>query len=182
MIRPQTGLLLAGLAFAGPVAAQEAKPAPKPPTAAEALAKAQKHHRRVLLTFLAADDERSNALAKVMKGRDLAHLLQYEFEVGQVRPLDQANAGAGTAAKYGIAPQAAAMPALVVLDADGVQLAAFGPKDLFDADGVVQTAALTESLKKLTCAPLDGEQVLAAALATAKKADKRVLLTFDAPW
>ena len=184
MIRPdpRTSLLLAGLAIAGALTAQDKKPPAKPATAEQALAKAQKHHRRALLTFLAETDARSEALAKAMKGKELAHLLLYEFEQGQVLPFDKAEPNVDFAAKCDIALDRAAMPAMVVLDADGKRLATFGPKELFGDGGAVQTGTLTTALQKLVCEPLDGEQVLQAALATAKKADKRLLLTFDAPW
>jgi hypothetical protein len=185
MNRPDSraALLLAALALAGALTAQDQKPATKPPaTGEQALAKAQKHHRRALLTFLAGADARSEALAKAMKDEKLAHLLLYEFERGQVLPLDKAEPNDAFAAKYDIAPDRAAMPALVVLDGSGKKLAAFGPKDLFDADDRVRTAALAAALQKLVVEPLDGEQVLAQALATAKQTDKRLLLTFDAPW
>ena len=72
--------------------------------------------------------------------------------------------------------------ALAVADAEGNKLAVFGPKDLFGEGGAVDTTTLAESLKKLVCEPLDGEKVLADALAAARKVDKRLLLTFDAPW
>jgi hypothetical protein len=174
--------LLAGLAIAGVLAAQD-KPAPKPPmTAEQALAKAQKQNKRALLTLLAADDARSEALAKALKSKDLGHLLLYEYVQGEVRPLAEANLRNGYAAKFGVKPEAASMPALVVADAEGNKLAAFGPKDLFGEGNAVDTATLAESLKKLACEPLDGEKVLADALAAAKKVDKRLLLTFDAPW
>jgi hypothetical protein len=173
--------LFAGLALAGVLAAQK-KPQPPPPTAEQAIAKAQKHHRRALLTFLAETNARSEALQTALLGKDLAHLLQYEFETGQVMPLEKKSTDADLAAKYGIQLDAAAMPALVVVAADGKQLATFAPKDLFDDGDEVLVAPLTKSLKELACAPLDGDKVLAAALAEAKQADKRLLLTFDAPW
>ena len=185
MIRPQTGLLLAGLAFAGAVVAQETKPESKPPArpraVEQALAKAQKHHRCVLLTVLGGDGDSSKALAKAVKSQTLSHLLLYEFEQAQLHPLDDADGSRDFVARQGLPLDASALPALAVLDADGKQLLKLEAKDLFTGDGV-QTQRIADALQKVVVAPLDADAVLASALADAKKADKRLLLTFDAPW
>src|SRR5262245_1499408 len=136
MIRsdPRTGLLLAGLAIAGALTAQDKqdrKPPSRPQLVDQTLAKAEKHHRRALLTFAGADDERSAALAKAMKDKELGHLLLYEFAQATLHPLDQAEASLDFAARCGLSPDAAALPALVVLDARGAKMAVFQPSDLF---------------------------------------------------
>jgi len=180
MINHRVGSLLAGFALAGLLRAQEAKAEAKPPDPAQAmataLAKAQKHNKRVLAAFLIKEDAAGAAIEAAMKGKEFAHLLLYEFETASIGPL--AKAGADLAAKYGVDP---GTPALVVLDDKGKKLGAIDGEALVK-DGEVRTEAVMTALKKLTCAPLDGEQVLAAALVEVKKADKRLLLTFDAPW
>lgn len=184
-LHSRTGLLLAGLAFAGAAVAQETKPESRPPArpraVEQALAKAQKHHRRVLLTVLGGDGDSSKALMKAQKGRELSHLLLYEFEQAQLHPLDDAEGSRDFVARQGLPLDASALPALAVLDVDGKQLLRLEAKDLF-ADDAVQVQRIVDALQKAVVEPLDADAVLASALADAKKADKRLLLTFDAPW
>lgn len=72
-------------------------------------------------------------------------------------------------------------PALVVLDAERKVLAKWSRSDLVQGNAV-DADGLAKRLGELKAAPLDGEAVLAAGLARAKKLDLRVFVRFDAPW
>lgn len=177
------GTWLAGLALAGLLAAQdETAKEPAKPTGEQALAtamaKAKKHHRQVLVAVTAKDEALGAALRKALKGPALSRLLLYEFEQAQLDCKDDAAA----LLRLKIDADKLGVPAVVALDADGKTLATFGKQALFGDGETLLQKPLAEALQKLVCTPQDAEQLLAAALAEAKKADKRLLLTFDAPW
>ena len=160
---------LVALLCAAALAAQEPAPAPaaKPPAVvAEALAKAKLDNKRVLAVW-AGDGEAGAALQKALKRAPLTRQLLYEFVQAPLASADDAKALGLDAA-----------PALVVLAADGAQLAVIAAKDLDPLDG----NKLSEALKPHHAAPLDAQALYDAALATAAKEQKRVFVHFDAPW
>jgi hypothetical protein len=162
-------LPLAALCCAAALAAQDpaaAAPAKPPAAVADALAKAKRDNKRVLAVW-AGDGEAGSALQKALKRAPLTRQLLYEFVQAPLASADDAKALGLDAA-----------PALAVLAADGARLGAFTAKDLDPLDGKKLSAALQVH----HAAPLDGQALFDAALATAAKEKKRVFVHFDAPW
>ncbi|MFM1870634.1 MAG: hypothetical protein RL398_56 [Planctomycetota bacterium] len=162
-------LTLAALWCAGWAMAQD--PAPKaepkwPAPVVDALATAKQKNKRVLVVWPGEGDAGA-ALTKALKGRALSRQLLYEFVQAPLAKADEA-------ALVGLD----AAPGLVALAADGKRLAAWTSKDLDPLDA----EKLSKALEPLHAAPLDGQALFDAALATAKKEQKRVLVHFDAPW
>ncbi|MEZ5963467.1 MAG: hypothetical protein R3F56_06440 [Planctomycetota bacterium] len=181
VIRPLPALLLVCVGLS----AQEGQTREKDETARidsvgaaldTALAKARTHAKRVLVVWTDGGAA-GEALAKAMKARALSHLLQYEYAVATVSAID----GAALAKQLGCERLVLEPPAAAVLDAERRVLARLGHADLFEGDAVA-AKALTEKLGELKAEPLDGDAVLAAGLARAKKLDLRVFVRFDAPW
>lgn len=142
-------------------------PQPKLPAVVEvALATAKQKNQRVLVVW-PGDGPAGVALVAALKGRTLSRQLLYEFVQA---PLAKAE----DAALMGLT----AAPGLVVLAADGKRLGTWGRFDLEPVD----PAKLGKELTPLHATPLDAQVLFDAALATAKKAEKRVLIHFDAPW
>lgn len=147
--------------------APAAPPQPKLPAVVEAaLATAKLKNQRVLVVW-PGDGPAGAALVAALKGRTLARQLLYEFVQA---PLAKAE----DAARMGLD----VAPALLVLAADGKRLGTWGRFDLEPVDA----AKLGKELTPLHAEPLDAQVLFDAALATAKKAQKRVLIHFDAPW
>ena len=155
-------------------------PKSKPALAAhvrEALGVAEAKNKRVLLAFLGAAQAGADVGALLKKDRKLARQLLYEFVVSTVPSDDTASPGA-----FGI-DVTKDLPALVVTDAAGKALATLRKGDLVtDSGATIVGADLAKRLEPLHCAPLDGQKVFDAALATAKKDGKRLFVHFDAPW
>lgn len=176
LIRPISAL---ALVCAGVVAAQD-KPAAvrvAPKAAIDAaLAKARSHNKRALVVF-ASDGSASEVLAKSMKGKALSHLLLYEFAVARV---DAADAAADAMA-FDFEAAIEQPPAILVLDADRKPLAKLTAADLFTGE-TLDAEALAKKLGELKAEPVDGDAVLAAGKATAKKSNRRLFVRFDAPW
>ena len=170
------------LAIAGILPAQDADPpvVEAEPTIRDqidtAIATADKDNKRVLITF-ASQDEASEELARRMK-TSLRRQLLYEF----VTVAADAVQDATVAKAHGLDLDATGTPSLLVLDADRKVIARVGRDTLWNEDKGVDSKAVAALLKKVHAPPLDGEQVLAAALAEAKATNRQLLLHFDAPW
>lgn len=182
MHRPLPWLAALWCAAAG-LAQNPAPPTPTPPTPTPpmptqspesklpavveaALTTAKQKNQRVLVVW-PGDGPAGAALVAALKGRTLSRQLLYEFVQA---PLTKAE----DAARLGLE----AAPGLIVLAADGKRLGTWGRFDLEPIDA----AKLGKELTPLHAEPLDAQVLFDAALATAKKAQKRLLIHFDAPW
>ena len=134
------------------------------PTALQkARRRAAVHNKRVLVALPAPGQDLA---ALVLRDSAVSRTFRYEFEVVT-----------GGAERYASLPR----PALVIEDAAGKQLATFA-SDTFLADGKLRGARLLAAAKPHFCAPVDAQEKLQAAMATAKKTGKNILIRFDAPW
>ena len=144
------------------------------------IAKAAKKNRRVLLVFGNDADAQSTELVKGLKERAIGRLLLYEFVTLYVDLSASADGhGLDLAKTHGV--DANALPQVVVLGADGKSI---GKSDTqgWMKDGAFDADSAKQSLASWQAAPQDAEQVLAKALETAEKNNKRVLIHLGAPW
>jgi len=149
---------------------------------ATASANAQHENRRVLVMWGSnAEQPSQDLILTMMKTPDLAHTLQYEYEL--VRAEFTGNEAA--AATFKAAPATDGLPYLTVLDAHGALLANH-PAAPFKATGTGAAAwdgrKLNETLAKYTPPYVDAEPLLTAALDRAKRENKTLFLWFNAPW
>ena len=148
----------------------------KTPSTAEQLeqakTKATKANKRVLVAFLAADDERCKELASLLGKPELRRYLNYEYE------LVRADAKTDSALAAKLEVDVTAVPALAVLDAKGSKVATLKRDDI----GEPEAKPLMAALKPHQAPPLEAEKVLAATLAAAQKSDRKVLVHLGAPW
>lgn len=153
---------------------------------AEALAKAGKEHRRVLIQWGGNWCGWCIKLHGLYKSnKDISRKLMYEYDVVYVdagkndKNMDLAKSYDATCAKEGF-------PYLTVLDADGKVIAnhetgSFENKDQ-EAKPGHDPAKVLVFLTEYQATPLDAQKVLDDGLAKAKAENKRVFLHFGAPW
>jgi thiol-disulfide isomerase/thioredoxin len=171
-----------------PAAKKEAKPvydeaADATKDVAAAVERAHKDNKRVLIQWGANWCGWCKWLAGTMKSDGkVAHELLYEYEVVHI-DVGQFNKNMDLAKSLGA--EFKAIPYLTILDDSGKALvqqntepfeAKINGKDGHDP------AKLLEWLKQYEARPWVASEVLAAALATATKEQKRVFLHFGAPW
>ncbi|HWL94353.1 MAG TPA: thioredoxin family protein [Phycisphaerae bacterium] len=177
-----------------PVAADKKSDAPKRPDIydraadgekqiAEALAKAKRDHKRVLLKFGANWCGWCHKLHDLFKSdKDIGRKLLYEYEVVyiDVDKVDGKPHNAATVEKYG-QPTKHGLPVLVVLDEDGKQLTTQETGSL-EKGPAHDPAKVMAFLDKWKAEPADADALLAAGLAQAKKESRAVFVDFSAPW
>lgn len=148
---------------------------------AEALARARREGKRVLVTYGANWCGWCHKLHELLKSdRDLARTLLYEYEQVLV-DVGRFDRNMNVAGRYGADLKAAGIPYLTVLDADGKPLANQETGSLEEGDHH-DPAKVRAFLEKWVAAPRDAQQVYDGALASAAREDKRVFLHFGAPW
>ena len=191
-------LTLAALLLGAPALAQEQPadqhaPAAKPATydesadareqIAEALKKAKKENRRVLLQWGANWCGWCHALHNTMKNDPkVARKLLYEYDVVLVDVGDDGKKNRDLAKEYGAT--LASFPYLTILDADG-EVVLNSQTEPFEVSGGAMghdPAKLVEFLTEHQAPYRSAESVLNEGLAEAKARDKRVFLHFGAPW
>ncbi len=150
---------------------------------AEALVKAKRDHKHVLLQFGANWCVWCHRLDGVLKvDKALAKLIQYEYEfvlidvddINGKRHNDEIDARYGRPTKNGL-------PAWVILDADGKQLVTINTEPLEQGDGY-DTSKVAAALNKWKAKPVSAKEVLSHGLNRAKSQQKDVFLHFSAPW
>lgn len=151
-----------------------------------ALAAARRENRRVLIQWggnwcswcILLHD-------RFQTDRDVSRLLKYEYDVVYV-DIGKMDKNRELFRKYKADLSKHGVPYLTVLDADGKVLAnqATDPFETKDDDGAKghDPKKIVEFLKTHQAKPLDADDVLKAALATAAKSDRVVFLHFGAPW
>jgi thioredoxin-related protein len=150
---------------------------------AQALAKAKRDNQRVLIQWGANWCGWCKWLAGTMKtDRDVSHELLYEYQVVHI-DVGKFDKHKDLAKELGA--EFKAIPFLTVLDADGKPLVQQNTEPFeVNADGKHghDPKKLLDFLKQNEAKHQVASDVLAAALATAKKENKRVFLHFGAPW
>ncbi|MBI5434190.1 MAG: thioredoxin family protein, partial [Planctomycetes bacterium] len=152
---------------------------------AAALAKAKKENRRVLVQWGANWCGWCTLLDKAFKSdAKLGRKLMYEYDLVHV-DIGRFDKNVELATSYGADLEGNGVPFLTVLDADGKPLAnqetGSLESDVPDAREH-DVAKVLAFLEKHQAPYLAAQDVLAAALARAKREDKRVFLHFGAPW
>ena len=99
--------------------------------------------------------------------------MMYEYELVQLT----GTAADTFATRHGFAAAVQHKPAAIVLDQGGSALAQLLPSLV-----TAEPATFAAALKGFSCAPVDAEAKLAAALADAKETGRNVFVRFDAPW
>jgi len=185
-----TGAWGQGTPVPAPVA-PEKKPAPKvydenadaKQQIADALAKARKENRRVLLQWGGNWCGWCIKLHELGRAdKDIVRELLYEYV--QV-PIDIGHwdKHLDLAAKYGADPKAHGVPFLTVLDEDGKPLVQQDSNELeVQGSDHHDPAKVLAFLKKNQAAPVKADDLLAGALARAKAEQKRLYTHFGAPW
>lgn len=149
-----------------------------------ALAKAKQENQRVLIQWGANWCGWCKWLAATMKkDGKLRRELMYEYQVVHI-DVGRFDKHMDVAKELGASWKG--IPYLTILDADGKPLThadtePFETK-VVDGKGGHDAAKLVEFLKQHEAKPLVAADVLAAALATAQKEQKRAFLHFGAPW
>lgn len=172
-------------------AAQAQKPAPTydekavgADQIAQALARAKREDKRVLIQWGANWCGWCNLLAATMKSDDkIAHELLYEYELVKI-DVGRFDKHTDLAREYG-APLGGGIPYLTFLDADGKVLENHDTGSLEDPDPKVQRhdpVRILELLVKHEAPRVEAAKLREAALARAKAEDKRLFLHFGAPW
>lgn len=150
---------------------------------AEALVRAKRDHKRVLLQFGADWCIWCHRLHDLFQNdKTVARKLLYEYELVLI-DVDQVDGkihNEPVIKRYGH-PTKHGLPMLVVLDADGRQLTTqqtepFEVGDHHDPDKVLAF------LKQWQPKPASADEVLSGALASAKSENKNVFVHFSAPW
>jgi thiol:disulfide interchange protein len=188
-------VLLAGfVAFAAtPAVPQEASQAAKEKPAVydekadaeaqvtEAVARARKENKRVLLTFGGNWCGWCVKLHGLINSdAEIKRLLLYEYE--QVRvDVGRFDKNMGLAAEFDADLKSAGVPYLVVLDGDR-NVVTTQERGSLEEGAAHDPAKVKAFLEKWKTQPLDAEAVLDDALSRAKKEEKRVFLHFGAPW
>ena len=148
-----------------------------------ALAKAQKENQRVLIQWGANWCGWCKWLAGTMKtDAKLRRELMYEYQVVHV-DVGQFNKHMDLAKELGA--EFKAIPFLTVLDASGKALAQQNTEPFetkVDGKNGHDAGKILTFLKEHEAKPLVASEVMAAAMATAAKEQKRVFLHFGAPW
>jgi len=151
-----------------------------------ALVKAKKDNRRVLIQWGGNWCGWCIKLADLCKkDEDIAHELLYEYDVVHIDAgRDNKNMELGTS--YGADLAKHGFPFLTILDSDGKTVANQETSSLENKDQEKKPGhdpkLVLEFLKKYKATPQDGQKLLDAGLAAAKKDGKVVFLHFGAPW
>ena len=124
-----------------------------------------------VLAVLAPEGE--DVVTAWKRSKDLGRLLMYEYELVQLT----GTAADTFATRHGFAAAVQHKPAAIVLDQGGSALAQLLPSLV-----TAEPATFAAALKGFSCAPVDAEAKLAAALADAKETGRNVFVRFDAPW
>lgn len=150
---------------------------------AEALAKAKRDHKRVLLKFGANWCVWCHRLHELFKfDKAIAKKLLYEYEVVliDVDTVDGKQHNAEISKRYGDAAKLG-LPALVVLDADGKRLVTQETGSLEKGDHH-DPAKVLAFLEKWQAKPASADDVLKEGLKRAGAESKKVFVYFGAPW
>ncbi len=129
----------------------------------KARARAAVHNKRVLVVLPGAEVDLAGLLRR---DRAVSRKFRYEFEVYS-----------GDAKLY----PSVKRPALLVEDAGGARLKAIAASSYL-VDGKLSGEELLAAVEPHFCAPVDAAAKLAAAMVTAKKTGRNILIRFDAPW
>jgi thioredoxin-related protein len=153
---------------------------------ADALAKAKKENRRVLIQWGGNWCPWCIKLHELCKSdKAIAKELLYEYDVVYV-DAGKENKNVELAATYGADLKKHGYPFLTILDGDGKAIANQETASLEKAGNKLENghnpAAVLDFLTKYQAAPLEAAKVLEAGLAEAKKTDRIVFLHLGAPW
>lgn len=200
------GFIVQAASSAPPTAAAPpaATPASPPPTKiydesadakaqiAAALAKAKLENRRVLVQWGGNWCPWCVKLHGLMSSdREIARTLQYEYDVVLVDAGRPVGKNVDLAKSYGAAVETKGFPYLTVLDANGKAIANQETESLErkNADGTSvgldaghDPAAVLAFLKKHQSEPVVAWAAYDAALREARESDRRIFVTFGAPW
>lgn len=150
---------------------------------AAALVKAKRDNKRVLLQFGANWCSWCHILHDVLSSdKALTKTIQYEYEfvLIDVDGVDGKKHNQHIIERYQN-PIQRGLPAWVILDSDGKQVATVYTEPLELGKGY-DTAKVLAVLEKWKAKPLSAETVLTGALSRAKSQQKNVFLHFGAPW
>jgi hypothetical protein len=150
---------------------------------AAALAKAKRDHKRVLIQWGANWCGWCIKLHELYRSdKDIAHELLYEYEPVYV-DIGQWDKHLDLGAKYQAQIKAHGVPYLTVLDEDGKVVVNQDSSELEVKDSDHHDPAkVLAFLKKNQAAPVEADDLFAAALARAKSEQKRLYTHFGAPW
>ena len=148
---------------------------------AAALVKAKKDNKRVLLMFGANWCGWCHKLHGVFESnREIGRTLLYEYERVNI-DIGKMDKNMDLVRKYGARADKEGVPFLTVLDADGKAIANQETGALEEGDHH-DPAKVKAFLDKWKAEPLDARRVFERALSQAGKQDKKVFLSFGAPW
>lgn len=148
---------------------------------AAALVKAKKNNKRVLLMFGANWCGWCHKLHGVFESnREIGKTLLYEYERVNI-DIGKMDKNMDLVRKYGARADKEGVPYLTVLDADGKAIANQETGALEEGDHH-DPAKVQEFLKKWTAEPENAKSLFNQAIAQAAKEDKKVFLSFGAPW
>lgn len=150
---------------------------------AEALKIARHDNKRVLLQFGANWCSWCHILHDVLENdKEIARTLMYEYVLVliDVDTVDGKKHNEAINERYGN-PMSNGLPAWVLLDADGKQLATIPTEPLERGEGY-DHAKVHGVLKKYKAAPVSAEAVMSSAIAKARAESKQVFAHFSAPW
>lgn len=148
---------------------------------AAALVKAKKTNKRVLLMFGANWCGWCHKLHGVFESnREIGKTLLYEYERVNI-DIGKMDKNMDLVRKYGARADKEGVPYLTVLDADGKAIANQETGALEEGDHH-DPAKVQEFLKKWTAEPENAKSLFNQAIAQAAKEDKKVFLSFGAPW
>jgi len=150
---------------------------------ADALTIAKRDNKRVLLQFGANWCSWCHLMHETLENeKQLAKVLQYEyvFVLVDVDEVDGKQHNASINEKYG-EPIKNGLPAWVVLDADGKQIATVNTEP-FELGKGYDSDKILAALNKYKPEPVSAESVMSSAIAEAKAKSKNVFVQFSAPW
>jgi hypothetical protein len=139
---------------------------------------------RVLINWGANDDPRCTAYATAQRAREVNAKFNFfsdeyktvNVDVGHDKNLDLAKA-------YGVKLEAAALPALTVLDQNGKVVANVSSRDLASADGAgFDSGKIAAFLTQYKAPAPDAIAPFEAAVKQAKREGKTLFVWFSAPW
>ena len=148
---------------------------------AEAVARAKKNNKRVLVVYGGNWCGWCVKLDEFFKkDRTVARTIRYEYEVVKV-DIGRFDKNIDLVNKYGATMKKEGVPYLTVLDGAGKVVANQNTGDLEEGDHH-DSAKVETYLQSKKAPPQDAEKVLAAALVLAKKDGRKVLVHLGAPW